>query len=175
MRPARSVCLKLLNTSTRCHGRPHNLSVGFAIEETDRRRMVNVPSALVGEPPRRVCVKLHFFREQRKAAPSNFGALESPTARLSASRRVMRGRGALSAECLVCPLVGIFSVVMQAILPSVRRKVNQCGPNTAIQTVGKVIEFGDDKMTGTAVTWEDWRGATGARASDVAHSSVGKD
>lgn len=92
---------------------PDNMCLGFATEESDRSRVMEVPPALVREPPRGVRIEPHFFRERRKAAPSNLGAFGSPTARFSATRLVMRGRDAAGGACLVWPFAGADAVLMQ--------------------------------------------------------------
>ena len=62
------------------------------VKQRDRNLVVRVPARLVGQPPRRVRVNRHFLSVRKNATPSNFGLVGSPTARASASSRVMRGR-----------------------------------------------------------------------------------
>ena len=53
--------------------------------------MLHVAPALVTQPPRGVRVQPHFLSDARKAVPSNFAASARPTARFSASLRVIFG------------------------------------------------------------------------------------
>jgi hypothetical protein len=72
---------------------PNNFRLRMVVEQSDRDEVVRVPARFVGEPPRSIRVNGHFLSVRRNATPSNFGLVGSPTARASASSRVMRGRG----------------------------------------------------------------------------------
>jgi hypothetical protein len=71
-----------------------DLSVRFTVEECDGRSVMNVAPTFVSKPPGGIRVNPHFLSDRRKAVPSNFGALGSPTALCRASRFVIwRWRG----------------------------------------------------------------------------------
>src|SRR5262249_12019461 len=78
-----------LHSLPRC---PNHFGRSLGIKESYRGRVMIIAPAFVSEPPGGVRVNPHFLSERRKATPSNRGALGSPTARFSASRRVIRGR-----------------------------------------------------------------------------------
>jgi hypothetical protein len=84
-------------------GRPEHFGIRLAVKQRDGDPVMAVLPALVSQPPGRIGVHPHFFSDFRKATPSNFAALALPTARLSASFRVMRGRALWSRQTLVCP------------------------------------------------------------------------
>jgi len=78
-----------LNTLPR---RPNDLNLGKKVEYPNGRPVIGVVGDLASDPPRRVAIDRHFFKERRKATPSNL-PLPPSTARVSAIFRVMRGRG----------------------------------------------------------------------------------
>ena len=73
-------------------GRPKDFRLWMPVEQGDRCVMACIPARLVGQPPRSVRVNGHFLSPRKNATPSNFGFVGSPTARASASSRVIRGR-----------------------------------------------------------------------------------
>ena len=79
---------------------PHDLGFRPPIEQGNGCRVMRVAPTFVSEPPRGVGVTPHFLSDRRNAAPSNFGAFGSPTARFSASCRVIRGRRLLGVRRL---------------------------------------------------------------------------
>ena len=85
-------------------GRPQHLRFRHAIEKAQSGRMLDVAPALVTQPPRSIRVQPHFLSDTRKAAPSNFGAPALPTARVSASLRVIFGLRLLLTTNLGFPL-----------------------------------------------------------------------
>jgi len=60
--------------------------------------------------------RAHFLSERRKATPSSLAALGSPTARFSASRRVILGRLRFEGSSLLWPsgvVVAVFTLMQR--------------------------------------------------------------
>ena len=71
--------------------RPDDLNIWKYIEYLNGSAVVGIIGDLASDPPRCVPIDHHFFNVRRNATPSNL-PLPPPTARASASSRVMRGR-----------------------------------------------------------------------------------
>ena len=70
--------------------RPDDLNIWKEIEDLNGSAVVGIIGDLASDLPRGVPIDRYFFNVRRKATPSNL-PLPPPTARASASSRVMRG------------------------------------------------------------------------------------
>ena len=114
-------------------------STAKLVEEADRHSMVDIVPTFVNEPPAGVRVEPYFFEERKKATPSNFGVLASPTARSSARSRVMRGLAALVSRAVRRTLAGMDTIYISRGRCRPRAKASSCAlENKKVLTVATV-------------------------------------
>ncbi len=111
--------------------RPQDLRLRLPVEERNGGSVMDVAPGFVSQPPGGVGVAPHFLSERRKATPSNFVALGSPTARFSASCLVIRGRALWGLRGLARPLPMDTAVFMRRRLCRQLRSMSRrtCRPN----------------------------------------------
>ena len=85
-------------------GRPQTIQSGLTFQKPACPAVVTIIPAFERQPPGGVGVTNHFFRDLRKATPSNLLPRPVPTALWLAISEVMRGRPNLVTMNLVLPL-----------------------------------------------------------------------